>query len=41
MKHSVVAVEDMDHVKRCQQLIKEIEEMGGVVPAEVDKSQYV
>ena len=29
LQHSVVAVDEIDHVKRCRQLIREMEEMGG------------
>jgi len=41
VKHTVVAVENVDYAAMNKFMIKEIESMGGSVPDSVDKSRYV
>jgi len=41
VKHTVVSVEPVDYPKLCRQYIKEIEDMGGVVPDSVKRDKYI
>jgi len=41
VKHSVIGVEPLNWSQYCSKLITEIETLGGSLPADVDRSQYV
>jgi len=41
LKHTVVALDEVDHTAHCKRLIKEIEEMGGQLPDKVNRQDYL
>jgi len=41
LKHTVVALDEVDYSAHCKKLIKEIEEMGGQLPDKVNRQDYL